>query len=82
MILMVVLLLLLILFPDGFLLCDHGLDFFRSAYVRIQSIKTVQGFQEVVLRCGVKSEGGGKICSLKLVFSLSRHPISPTDVSS
>ena len=25
--LMVVLLLLLILFPDGFLLCDHGLDF-------------------------------------------------------
>ena len=24
---MVVLLLLLILFPDGFLLCDHGLDF-------------------------------------------------------
>ena len=37
-ILMVVLLLLLILFPDGFLLCDHGLDFLRSANVRIQSI--------------------------------------------
>ena len=37
MILIVVLLLLFILFPDGFLLCDHGLDFFRSAYMRIQS---------------------------------------------
>ena len=34
---MVVLLLLFLLFPDGFLPCDHGLDFFRSAYVRIQS---------------------------------------------
>ena len=32
------LLLLFLLFPDGFLLCDHGLDFFRSVYVRIQSI--------------------------------------------
>ena len=32
MILMVVLLLLLILFPDGFLRCDHGLDFLGQIY--------------------------------------------------
>ena len=36
---MVVLILLFRLFSDGFLLCDHGLDFFRSTYVRIQSLK-------------------------------------------
>ena len=34
-----------LLFPYGFSLCHHGLDFLRSAHVRIQSIKINQNQQ-------------------------------------
>ena len=43
-----------LLFPDGFLLCDHGSDFFRSAYVRIQIKKktlAIFGVRNTLRKC-------------------------------